>query len=1601
MNLFQRWIAPLLILVLTALSVGAQVTPYTSNAIQAIPPNIAGRDFPAMMMLAASRDHTLFGPMYTDYEDLTGSGRINPTYVPTFEYYGYFDPSKCYGYDGSKFVPKAIRHAKNWCSGVAGGRWSGNFLNWASMSRIDVVRKMLYGGSRFVDEPNSTVLQTALLGSDAHAFAKYYRGEDIALYTPFTTKHLVDANGAYVGLTTCAMSYAPSDDKLDPTLPQYGVPTLRMVKGNYLLWSTSAMRVCQWRPVEDPFAAANNNHWFGTKLVQYFKRDAAIANSDLAGTPDHGAISPFPNIFTLPPAVTEDGLTFVSDKGLHLRVRACVDGLVGKENCKRFEYDEAGQKKYSLKPVGILQDYGWASSAGDHARAEFGLISGSYDKPLSGGVLRKNVGNLNDEINPDGTFCHLVADTKKSPDCSATGGLIKSFDAFRLFAAGLQQRYSKTGFTWLQPSELEADQARFPSWGNPVGEMLLQALSYFAGKGVPAGLADGYDAKEVGLPSSSWVDPFNDALPVVGAGKQNRRAIYGRSVCRPLNMLAISSSALSFDRDAAAYNQLPNTGGKSLADFTNAVGVSEGINGSIRSVAKVDGGWGFDCSGKQVTLLSDVTGVCPEAPATQGGFMAAGAALYGNTRAVRSVDGDSTDLPDYPSKADLPKDLPAYALRVKTLAAAMGGGVARIEVVHPTTGAVAYITPASMWKASTKLISGALLTIKLLNSESDPITKKTIAASYVVTWNDAQFGGDYDMDIVGYLSYRIDGNLIKVTSDILNVDAGMPGSHGFSIVGAVSNPGLHITHSANGLDYGDCADLKGKPEFALRCGFKDAGMPTMAQAQTATYDNWNWPTTFNGEKVGFGYVETATTKVFTFDPAAKGAVLQDPLWYAAKYGSFTTGETSFASAFDFAGKLPKADAPSDGYFLARDPAKLELGLRRALDKLLAAGNSTPAVSTAQLISTSLKYVAEFDAKAQTGTVKAYGLTKGQFNTDPSFELGQKLTDASRPDDKRQVITDDGINGVAFTVSALSNSSNAALTSYRQALAAGQGNDAWMEMVSYARGGTAPEGLRPRLSNVMGPIVNATPWLQRGALLRTTDVDLPSDWASYRDFAVDRAGKSNQDILWVASNDSMLHAFNAKDGSPVMSYLPSQLVGGYRAAHLATNSEVTATLDGSPFTGDVYVSGAWHTYLFSSLGRGGKGVFALDVTDTSNQALNQIRAASVFKWNFTEQDDADLGYILIDPVIHRASGQPSNIVRTNDGKFRLLLPNGYGSSSGRAVVFLLDLAGRDGSDGWKGRYHSLVPLADDSDNGMMGATWVDIDNNGTADWIYATDLKGRLWKFDVSSSDPSKWRSSFVDAKSQSVPMYEARSGANGDGQPLAITTSPVVTYPGLGGVMIGFGTGKAITSSDFPRTDLTQRMYMIWDKGNYAADLSAPSAKDKRKLPSHVTLLGRQLVRNEETQQVTIKADDSSNVSELDWLVHDGWYLDFPVAAKQEVGTGEMILSTPVVRSGIVFFTSVRPQTDQDLCQTAPIAAIYAVAPVSGKAVKGLLPGVDTIGMLIGDSKILVVSDQTSETNDPTQETLRVIRRDGDMKLYPSASSGRIQWRVVPGLKTY
>lgn len=183
---------------------------------------------PPLVMITMSKDQKLFFKAYNDVVDLNGDGNIEPSYDDSVGYnadtgaggyYGYFDPNKCYAYSSSdkRFNPSsAATGAHNhYCGGV----WSGNFLNWASMARIDILRKVLYGGKRIAENNGNTVLGRTKLPRDAHSWAKAYNGSDISSLTPYS----------WSGITLC------NTDKVgnDPT------GSLIMVKQGYYPYAAS------------------------------------------------------------------------------------------------------------------------------------------------------------------------------------------------------------------------------------------------------------------------------------------------------------------------------------------------------------------------------------------------------------------------------------------------------------------------------------------------------------------------------------------------------------------------------------------------------------------------------------------------------------------------------------------------------------------------------------------------------------------------------------------------------------------------------------------------------------------------------------------------------------------------------------------------------------------------------------------------------------------------------------------------------------------------------------------------------------------------------------------------------------------------------------------------------------------------------------------------------------------------------------------------------------------------------------------------------------------------------------------------------------------
>lgn len=1692
-----------------------------------------------MIMLAASKDHSMFGPVYTDFEDLDDDDTIDTTFKPTFKYYGYFDPTKCYAYDNTakQFNPAALATITTSTSTVKGivknlekyscspsqSHWSGNFLNWSSMTRMDIVRKMLYGGKRSTDTNGNTVLERVRLNWDAHSFVKYYKETDIRDYTPFSVADLIKTNtntnttansGIYAGLSICNLGTK------DQTAESDNPPIMRMVKGNVRFWATVEYEVCQWRE-------NYNSGTFGPKLARYYK------NSDANGIAHEITI----------PSKSFDGASYGGiGPELIMRVKVCAPTLLGEERCQAFPTDSTT----NLKPYGLFQEFGYSAkdSAGNTtaARAEFGVITGNYSENYTAGGLRKNMGDFSDEINPStGVFCHNASsgcDTNlASPDGRATGqGAIKAFDAL-LLNDRTSRSYNNSG----TPSSV--GQGSLSSWGNPIGEMLVQALQYYAYNGTaPAPTNPTSVNKDItlGLPIQTWSDPLSNT-------NQTRNNLYGNSICRPLNTLLLSSSSVSFDMEAnSAFETLPNRNNKTLAQYTNSIGGAayENINNTDRSIGSNTLTYGSSCSAKSVGNLYDVTGICPETPAMGGTYHVAGAALYGNTTKIRTVTNPPSDL-----------QFVKNALKVKTMAASLTGGAPRIDVLVPGTGTNKITNPAKyIYITPESLQNGGGI--------SAPLTFASISASsthgaFIVTWNDILMGGDYDMDVVGFLRYDIINNNtnpatydIKITTDIPGVCGGGAATHGFSIIGVKNQlgnnaNGRYLTHqhynsgTLNSMPASDylCGDntyrnlispqtlINGNTVLnkcpvgsGIACPLNTIykNLALSSPGFTGSYAGTVCNVTGNGTTGDPGIPNAAdycTVKnadypvslTFRMDGAAN-ALIKDPLLYAAKYGSFDSSIKNNDNTYTDVAMPPSvaswdatnvdgtagADDIPDGYFLARRPDLLEAQLRKALDSLAKNANAAPATTSGQLTEGSYKYVAKFDSTTVTGDVVAYKLLPdGTFSSTAAWDAGSMLktrvdTDyvsPNLPGHTRQIITNFGNKSTTTPTAAMRFRWDGLSSNYITEMTTASTNRLTIanaqRVLNYLRGDQSLEGastgLRDRGNNLLGPVVNATPWVQGPPSANFLEYQSPG----YTTFANLNNNINREKLLWVSANDGMLHAFCAEPktggvcatgGQELFAYVPGMLanrlaeiplqrgtVGRTRVQsvnftentpEVQPTSTVWAYVDGSPFTADVKTNivpattnaiegGTWKTMVFSSLGRGGRGIFALDVTDPSALASAEGSPNNIFQWQFTKDDDSDLGYQVNDIGINPNTKQASPVVKLNNGKFGLLLGNGYKSTDGKAALFILFVDGPSATTGsWTGQYIKIVADTG-SGNGLMGVTWLDRDNDGTADAVYAGDLKGNLWKFDISSkTSTTEWGIAYKGTGNVNRPLFTAQQSATSGNTttvtPLPIVAAPEYVYPAFDGLIINFGTGNALESADYPKTSVPQRIFGVWDRPSFvtsAANGTGPLIK-----ADLTTLVTRTYARSA-AGVVTATPNTSNNgvstYTAIDWTAKDGWYFNFPgaLAPPNTPNLSEMLLADPDVQAGYLLFPTVRKKTGTENCYDTPDVTLYIIDPIAGiptRKAQGLTSnGTLVAGTSVLSQKWVTVTNRSTATyqrQSCTQgeagcttdasgnSTKDAICPPGTKALSSESGSesralcynplGRVQWREIPGLRT-
>ena len=458
-----------------------------------------------------------------------------------------------------------------------------------------------------------------------------------------------------------------------------------------------------------------------------------------------------------------------------------------------------------------------------------------------------------------------------------------------------------------------------------------------------------------------------------------------------------------------------------------------------------------------------------------------------------------------------------------------------------------------------------------------------------------------------------------------------------------------------------------------------------------------------------------------------------------------------------------------------------------------------------------------------------------------------------------------------------------------------------DIANYLRGERVNEGGGQgfRLRNsVLGDIVNSDPKFVE------TPTGLYSDALEvkpYSAFITSHASRTS--VVYAGANDGMLHGFNGDTGTELIAYVPNAVFKNLD--ELPTTDYIHRYfVDAGPNIVDVFMAnmndpdsgtnGLWRTALVGGLSAGGQGIYALDITDPSS--FSEANAANIVLWEFDDSDDADLGYTY---------GRPQ-LAKMADGSWVAIFGNGYNntesdanaSSSGNAVLFIVDV-----------ETGALLKKIDTgvgsvgTPNGLATPLLIDTNGDFVVDFIYAGDLLGNLWKFDVSDVNPTNWGSAFSSGGSP-IPLFTAVAGQQITSQPQA-----AVHPDNLGGFMIYFGTGKYLETSDNDSiSQTTQAFYGIWDKNEVT--LTAFSSSDLL-----VQSITNQFVESFDTDEdgiddQTFTLRDVGDL-EIDWDVHMGWKLDLMPDNIEGVANtnnfGERQVSNAILRNGRLIFTTLVP----------------------------------------------------------------------------------------------
>ncbi|MBN6101089.1 pilus assembly protein [Xanthomonas sp. CFBP 8703] len=574
-----------------------------------------------------------------------------------------------------------------------------------------------------------------------------------------------------------------------------------------------------------------------------------------------------------------------------------------------------------------------------------------------------------------------------------------------------------------------------------------------------------------------------------------------------------------------------------------------------------------------------------------------------------------------------------------------------------------------------------------------------------------------------------------------------------------------------------------------------------------------------------------------YDPDTNLDALADGTWWNGT--SYVNGNNTY--------KQP------DNYYIAADAEKMIASLRKAFERILdemKGSAASLASNTTKLESGARTYQSVFYSGTWRGDLIAYNVNQTTGALTQAWSASGQF-----PAWNARTIK------FASGATTLSNFAYGNLTSTPL-------SSATQQQIDYLRGDRTNEkanggALRTR-TGLMGDIVNSQPVYVGSPNARLYTTATFTGASAYASFAAAKATRTP--MLYVGANDGMLHGFNASSGAETFAFVPKAAMTGL-LNYTSPDYEHRYYVDGELTVSDIYdtATASWRSILIGTMGRGGKGMFALDVTDPDNISL---------LWDKTSTDLTTLGNNLGKPII----GQLGN------GQWYAMVGNGPNSSGDSADLVLVNILSGVSSD---------ISTGATGDNGLSSVLAWSSNNDYIVDRIYAGDLNGNLWRFDMTGASGTATR------------LFTAQYGSKT--QP--ITAAPTAAKdPSTGLTWVFFGTGKYLSDGDLSNKDV-QTWYGLIDRGRAIA--SDRSSLNKVDIEQQGTVNG-----------YTVRVIEDQPSPGL-----DGWYMD--LVPPSGTAQGERMVVSNFFQGTALIGTTRIPDSG-DVCSPSGKGFVMAINPFTG-----------------------------------------------------------------------